>query len=205
MLNRSADIIQQSIFNKSLKDKFILVLNLPNCIKDLQVNKLETSGLVNLDALQFSIYSAPAPSINIPHIPQNVSGQVYNVTSQFREAYSPMKVNFTIDTLYGNYYVLWKWLSMINDPKNSGMNEYFRKETRPEAIFDRYLDYQTLITVYALDGYNKKVAKWSYTNCFPVYLGEISYNYRLPEEAECSFDFVYNQIDFTLITEDGQE
>ena len=203
VLTRSADFVQQSIFNKALKDKFLLVLNLPKCIKDLQVNKLQESGFINLDQLQFSIFSAPSPAISIDAIPLGQQGQTYHVTSQKRNAYSPMSINFTVDNRYGNYYVLWKWMEFINDPKNSGMNEYFQKilPTQPDNKFEKYLDYQTEITVYALDEYHKKIAKWEYTNCFPTFLGDISYNYRLPEEAECSFNFIYSQLFFNLITE----
>jgi hypothetical protein len=205
VLTRNASLVQQSIFNKALKDKFLLVLNLPKCLKDLQVNNAKENGFVNIDRLQFSVFSAPSPAISIDAIPLSQQGQIYNITSQKRNAYTPMSVNFTVDNQYGNYYVLWKWLSFINDPKNSGMNEYFKKTTiNPEIRFDRYLDYQSEINVYALDEYHKKIGKWVYTNCFPTYLGEISYNYRLPEEAECSFNFVYSQLDFKLVSDEAQ-
>jgi hypothetical protein len=203
-LDRSGSLIQQSIFNKALKDKFLLVLNLPKCLKDLQINKLKESGFVNLDQLQFSIFSAPSPAITIDAIPLGQQGQTYQITSQKRSAYTPMQVNFTVDNRYGNYYVLWKWLTFINDPKNSGMNEYFQKTTPPTVKFEKYLDYQTDITVYALDEYHKKIAKWDYINTFPTFLSEISYNYRLAEEAECSFNFIYSQLDFNLVLEESQ-
>jgi len=203
-LTRSMDLIQQSLFNKALKDKFLLVLNLPKCLKDLQVNNLKESGFINLDQLQFSIFSAPSPSISIDAIPLGQQGQVYNITSQKRNAYSPMQVNFTIDNLYGNYLVLWKWLEIINDPKNSGMAAYFEKTSKPEIRFEKYLDYQSNITVYALDEFHKKIAKWEYSNCFPTFLSDVSYNYRLPEEAECSFNFSYSQLFFNLVLDNAQ-
>ena len=204
VLSRDASLIQQSIFNKALKDKFLLILNLPKCIKDLQVNNIQESGFINLDQLQFSIFSAPSPVIGIEAIPLNQQGQVYNITSQRRNAYSPMQVNYTVDNQYGNYFVLWKWMEFINDPRNSGMNEYFKRKSSPEIKFDKYLDYQSNITVYALDEYHKNIAKWDYFNCFPTFLGDISYNYRLPEEAECRFNFIYSQLVFSLITEKAQ-
>ena len=203
-LTRSADLIQQSLFNKALKDKFLIVLNLPKCIKNSQVNNLKESGIVNLEQLQFSIFSAPSPAIAVDAIPLGQQGQTYHVTSQVRKPYTPMLINFTVDNIYGNYLVLWRWFEMINDPKNSGMNEYFQKKGNPETKFDKYLDYQSNITVYALDEFHKKVAKWNYTNVFPTFLAEISYNYRQPDEAECSFSFIYSQLFFSLILNASQ-
>jgi hypothetical protein len=203
-LTRSADLIQQSLFNKALKDKFLLVLNLPKCLKDLQINNLKESGFVNLDQLQFSIFSAPSPAIQIDAIPLKQQGQTYNITSQVRNPYPHMQINFTVDNKYMNYNVIWKWLEFINDPKQSGMNPYFEKTTRPETKFDKYLDYQSDITVYGLEEYNKKIAQWQYSNCFPIFLSDISYNYRLSEEAECSFSFIYSQLKFSLILDESQ-
>ena len=66
---------------------------------------------------------------------------------------------------------------------------------------NNFLDYQTIITVYAMDEYNKKIAKFDYNNSFITKLGGIAYNYRDATEAECSFDFVFNQMNITLIND----
>jgi hypothetical protein len=273
-----------AVLNKARKDKFILVLDVPPILKDIQVN--DPSGRdnaqVNLDKLQFSIFSAPVPPADIPAVPMSIYGQTYNVTSQTRTAYPPILINFTIDNQFDNYWVLWKWLETLNKPRESGMLEDFaifqkgeetktsldnaraqlsnilggfknkpgnsfasrnrqalsvpsiRRETpKPNSIIKRdvpdvsklttdpinrdtatnsepvdtqpihmvndYTDYQTTITIFGLDEYNKKIVRFDYFNAFITNLGEISFNYRVPDEAESGFQFVFNQMEITLL------
>jgi len=180
-----------------------LVLSIPKILKKIDRNNVRTNELINLDSLQYSVYGTAIPKVSIPAIPLNVMGQVYNVTSQVRPAYSPINVNFTIDNRLNNYWILWKWLSIINDPKNSGMNEEFAEYVKLSngdlKMVNEFLDYQTIITSYIEDEYNNKVAEVKYTNAFITDLGEINYNYREPGELESSFTFVFNQMDIKLL------
>lgn len=195
--------MQQAILNKLRKNKFTLVLSIPKILKKIDRNNVRTNELINLDSLQYSVYGTAIPKVSIPAIPLNVMGQVYNVTSQVRPAYSPINVNFTIDNRLNNYWILWKWLSIINDPKNSGMNEEFAEYVKLSngdlKMVNEFLDYQTIITSYIEDEYNNKVAEVKYTNAFITDLGEINYNYREPGELESSFTFVFNQMDIKLL------
>ena len=124
--------IQQSILNKNRKDKFLLVLNLPPILKT--ANK-PTQGerslnFLNLDTLQYSIYGTIVPETTIPEVDLLYSGQTAKLTSYTRSAYKSVTVNFTVDNQFNNWWVLWYWLNVINDNKESTYN--YNQLTSPE-------------------------------------------------------------------------
>jgi hypothetical protein len=108
----------QSPLNVGLKDKFQLVLNLPYVLRKESV----TNPKISLDPVQLTIFGTVVPSIQVP--PQEVpfSGQVYNVTSYTRPNYAPLDVNFIVDNQFKNYWILWKWLTVLNNPAESMYN-----------------------------------------------------------------------------------
>ena len=194
--------ITQSPLNKARKDKFQLVLTIPNILKTIDKKNVRENEYLSLDSLQFSVYSVNIPSIQVDHEPLHYSGQNYNVTSFNRPAYEPASVNFAVDNEFKNYWLIWKWLQLLNDPTNStyGGPEIFKAvggypQLEPKTLYD----YTTLITVYALDEYNNRKVEFSFRNAFAIRLGNYSYNYRDPEEIDCSFDFVFNQLDMQLM------
>lgn len=217
--------IRQSILNKLRKNKFTMIITLPPILKALDTHSARTNSLVNLDSLQYSVYGGVFPPASIPAVAMPTMGQVYNVTSQYREAYPPITVNFTVDNQLNNYWVLWKWLEVINKPRDSGMDSHFAQfkdmggsfptnapkirnitEDNPtmvqaqlEKMTNDYTDYQTTMVIYPQNEYNQRVAKVSYYNAFITGLGGIDYSYRNPDEAESSFTFVFNQLDIELL------
>lgn len=193
--------ITQAPLNKARKDKFQLILSLPNVLKGLNAKNIREEKYLSLDSLQFSIFGINIPNSEVPEIPLHYSGQNYNVTSFDRPAYPPCTVNFTVDNEFKNYWVIWKWLQLLNDPLNSsfGRPDIFKEGGYPKLEPKSLYDYTTTITVNALDEYNNVKTQFEFRNAFVKRLGEYSYNYRDPEEIECSFDFVYNQLDIHLI------
>jgi len=197
---------QQAILNKARADKFLLVFSLPKVLKDLNIGlaspKAQTK--VKEDSLQFSIWGSVVPAVSIPHQNLRWGGQPYNVTGQSRPEYAPIMVNFTIDNNFNNYWVLWKWMDKMNNIKNSGMDDHFADKNITNSLLSpHYTDYQTVMTVFAMDEYNKRVARFDYSNAFITDLGEINYNYRTENELESSFAFVFNQMNIILLT-DGE-
>jgi len=232
---------KQSIFNKARKDKFILVLTLPPILRNINTPILSRRAkeLVQLDSLQFSVWGSVVPEIVVPEKELGVYGQHYKVTSQARASYPPVQVYFTIDNRFSNYWVLWKWLEILNHPIDSGMPDYFadwdqtaqkrpisEKQLRQKeslirerllnqkeqagsvanvsnnqqiSMVNDFLDYQTIITVYAIDEYNTKMIQFDYSNAFITKLDGITYSYRDPDEMESSFTFSFNQLDINLI------
>jgi hypothetical protein len=182
--------VNQSQFNKSRLDKFLLVLNLPPVLKDLAKKDFASrdNNVVIEDSLQFSVYGSVIPTVTVPAIEQGYAGQHYKLSTNTRPAYPNVKVNFTIDNKFNNYWVIYKWLDMLNDEKFSQYNgkDYTNKITPA--------DYQADMTLYAKDEYDADIVKFTYTKAFPVGLGQIDYNYRTSGEIETTFEYAFSQL-----------
>lgn len=183
----------QSPFNKQRRDKFILVLTIPDILKDKVAEVTRRNNSVNFNTLQFSIWGAVAPPIEVPPVLVPYSGQTLQVTSYARPAYPNLKVSFTVDNQFNNYWVLYKWLDIFNntltgifDPNNPNLTS-----NTPE--------YMTNISIYGLDEYNKRTVRFDYLKSFPIGLEGVNYNDRDPGEMECGFQFAYHQLKMTLI------
>lgn len=196
-----AEIINQSILNKSRKDKFVLSLSIPEALKefvtksDRRVDEKSYQKVIP-DSLQFSIYGAVVPEISVTSEEVPYLGQTLKVSGHARPAYDDITVNFTVDNEYNNYWYIWRWLQVLNDPKHSVYDHHdtspvpFDKQ-RPPRLLE---DYQSDFTLYGLNEANKNAIKFTYTKAFPTALGEISYNYRDTEEIESSFTFSFTQM-----------
>ncbi|MDD4110029.1 MAG: hypothetical protein PHS54_00585 [Clostridia bacterium] len=195
--------ITQTHLNKSRKDKFQLILTIPNILKSINTKRTRESDFLNLDSLQFSVYSVNIPNIEVPAHQLHFGGQTHNITSFDRPAYPPSSVGFVIDNEFKNYWVIWKWLQLFNDQLYStyGGPEIFKgiggvyPKLSPEMLYD----YTTTIVINALDEYNKPKVEFVFKNAFAIKLGNILYNFRDPDEIDCSFDFAFNQLDVHLI------
>jgi hypothetical protein len=188
---------QQSVLNQSGRDKFLLVLNLPKILKNRAVN----DELINLDPLQISIYGTAVPPIQVPSNEVRFAGQSYNVSSYARLNYQPLSVKFIVDNRFRNYWVLWKWLTILNDPKES---LYTGTKANLETFRDRIesgilTEYQTNFSVIGLNEYNEKGIEFSYYNGFITSLGGIEYNYREPSIIESTAEFQFSQLDVKLL------
>ena len=186
-------VVQQSILNKNRKDKFLLVLNLPNILKKVDKSSLgdRASKYLNLDSLQYSIYGSVVPNTTIPEIDMPYSGQVAKYTSYARPQYTAVTVNFTVDNGFNNWWVLWYWLNLIN---NSTEGTYNYDDLPDGLSYKNIHSYETNITVYGLDEYNNKKIQFDYLRAFITGLGEITYNYRDTEQIESTFTFAFSQL-----------
>lgn len=194
--------VTQASLNKARKDKFQLILTIPNILKKLNTKNVRESEFLNLDSMQFSVYGVNIPSVEVPAIQLHYANQNYNVTSFDRPPYPPMTVNFVVDNEFKNYWLIWKWLQLMNDAKEGtyGRPEIFENsggypETTPKTLYD----YTTIITIVAMDEYNNKKAEFIFSSAFATKLGGYTYNFRDPEEIDCSFDFAFNQLDVRLV------
>ena len=188
---------QQSVLNRSGKDKFILVLNLPLVLKKQSLE----NKLINIDPLQMSVYGSIVPSIQVPPVEVRFGGQSVNVTSYTRPNYPPLTVSFMVDNSFKNYWILWKWLSILNDPK---LSYYTGTQTNLETNSDRYekgnlKEYQTNLSIFSLNEYNQKSMEFKYYNAFITNLGGITYNYRDPELVETTAEFQFSQFEAVLV------
>ena len=103
--------INQSQFNKSRLDKFLLILNLPPVLKDISKKDLGSrdNKVVIENSLQFSVYGAVVPSVTVPAEDLYYGGQTLKISKHTRPVYENVRVNFTIDNEFNNYWVLYKW------------------------------------------------------------------------------------------------
>jgi len=194
----SVDSIQQSILNKNRKDKFLLVLNLPPILKSVNKSTLVERSVkfLSLDQLQYSIYGTVVPETAVPEVDLVYSGQTAKFTSYTKSPYKSITVNFTVDNEFNNWWVLWYWLNVLNDSKESTYN--YNGLVSPDK-FINLNNYQTNISVYGLDEYNNKKIQWYYIKAFITNLGEITYNYRDGEQIESSFTFAFSQLNTQLL------
>lgn len=184
---------QQSVLNRPGKDKFILVLDLPYILKKQSTE----NPLIDIKPLQIGVYGTVVPTIQVPAVEVRYAGQSYNVSSYSRPNYAPLNVNFVVDNKFRNYWLLWKWLTLLNDPKKSG---YAGTKTGMETQVDRIskgdlAEYQTNITVMGLNEFNEKTIEFIYYSAFITSLGGINYNYRDSEILETTAEFQFSQLD----------
>jgi hypothetical protein len=204
----SSTITQQSILNKGRKDKFLLVLDLPDVLKKINIlNSVDrNSNNVALDSLQYSVYGTVVPNITVNPVDLPYSGQTLNVTSGKREKYSDITVNFTVDNGFNNWWVLWKWLDYINGAKTSTMDSDNLMPTsygpagKPiNNTLSNLQSYQTTINVYGLDEYNNNKIRFTYSKAFITSLTGMTYNYRDADQLESSFTFSFSQLNAELL------
>jgi hypothetical protein len=189
---------QQSVLNRPGKDKFLLILNLPQVLRKQSLN----NDLINIDPLQLSIYGTIVPEIAVPSTEVRFAGQSYNVTSYSRPNYQPLTVSFIVDNKFKNYWILWKWLSILNDPKTS---YYAGTDPSLETWKDRIdagmaTEYQTTFSVVGLNEYNQRSIEFIYNNAFITNIGGITYDYNDAEQIKSTATFQFSQLDINLLT-----
>ncbi len=204
-----ADTVVQSHLNKSRLDKFVLVVNLPSILKEAKRADVG-SGNDLQESMQLTVYGAIVPSVSIPAVSMPFGGQVGKVTSFNRPAYDDVSISFNIDNRFKNYDVIWKWLNALTGAKEGiyDPNELLPPSERgiiknpgiTSQDIDYKKEYATDMSLYGLDEYNKRVVQFTYTDAFPVRLGDIDFSYQNPEEISCKFTFTFNQLLFKRLS-----
>lgn len=177
----------QSALNIATKDKFVMVLSLPQIF--LEQAKHDNNPLFKIKNLEMTVFGTVMPEISVPAVDVPILGQTYKVTSLNRPAYSPLTVSFIVDNEYKNYQMLWHWLNLYNDAKNSGYNG---PDNNAKKLNET--EYQTSFSIYGLTEYNAAAIEFYFSNAFITKLGSLTYNYKDGEQLECSADFVFNQL-----------
>lgn len=188
--------MQQSIYNKARHDKYVMILSIPEALKKIDKSDSRSNSYLNLDSLQFSIYGHITPEIVVPSIGIGYAGQEIKVSSHARSPYGNNFVKFDIDNEFKNWWVVYKWLNLLNHEKYSHYNyENLSENDTNEAL----KDYSSNFTVYALDEFNNKKIKFEYTGCFPVSLGRIEYDDRNPDIIQSELEFSYSFFESELV------
>ena len=201
--------LNQAILNKARVDKFLLIITMPLALRNIDVAYgNETASKIISDKLQMSVWGNVVPSIIVPSVAVPFQGQVPKVTSFSRPAYDPVTVNFNIDSEFYNYYVIWKWLALLNDPTKSvfdASNSSNRVDAGTNTIINprkpNYIpQYSSQISLQPLNEYNQVLGEFVFTQCFATSLNGINFNYQGSEEISSSFTFDFSQLTFNINT-----
>jgi hypothetical protein len=184
------DIIQSPL-NKTLEDKFIFVMNLPDCLKNLKskyVKDISSAG-IGANSVAWSLTNVDIPTNSIKAESMPYSGGHYYVSSHTKTPYDPLKIEFKIDNKYANYFTIYEWMNLM----------YHEKEGHFDAenlALDKVGSevYGTQLAVIGTDEYNKPIIQWSFLNAFPTELQSIKLNYQNTGEITCSCSFVFSQM-----------
>jgi hypothetical protein len=191
----------QTPLNRSRSDKFILVLDLPLALKNHVDPVIQDT--FKIDQVQFSVYGSPVPAISIPSIDVAFGSQVYKTSTFARPAYDPLQIKFLVDNGYKNYWILWNWLNVLNDFKDSTTAAHSISENG-KTIKNPMSNYTSFFNIYGLDEFNNKIIAFKYTNAFPTSLSEISYSNQEPNEINSAVTFAFNQLDIQILKDVNQ-
>jgi hypothetical protein len=190
---------QQSVLNIPSKDKFLLVLNLPSILK----SQFATDSRLSIDPLELRVFGSVVPEISVPSVVLPYAGQNYNVSSHTRPNYNPLTVNFFIDNAFINYYTMWSWLNVLNtfDQSSYGGTRFDTTERLPAILNNgQVTEYQTQMSVYALNEYNLKTIEFVYYNAFITNLGGLTYNYQDPTYVQSTVTFQFSEFEVKLLS-----
>lgn len=196
-MSTNVNPFQQSPLNLSSKDKFVLLLDLP------PVLKRDPTFDETIQPLQISIFGTIVPDISVPEVDVRFQGQNLHLSTYTRPNYPPLVVNFVVDNSYRNYYVLWRWLNVMN----LALEDYYGGTPKPhdneyDLLTGDQFEYQTNFSIIACNEYNVPALQFKYSKAFISRLGGIQYSYRDGALLEASADFHFSQLDVEkIITE----
>ena len=187
--------VQQSYLNKSKKDKFLLVFDVPPILKTISKKYERTNTTINPDSVQFSIFGSMVPEITVPAVETRFAGSTLYVSSHSKNSYPPVNIKFAIDNEYNNYWTVYQWLNLLHDQKTGTYN------SQNIQVDKSFSDYQTDLTIYGLDEYENKRIKFIYKKAFPTSVNEIDYSYQESGDQQLisGFTFVYTQMHVELL------
>ena len=184
--------ILQSPLNRSSKDKFIMIMELPYILR----KNRDKDPIFNVDYLQMSVFGTVVPDITVPEADVRYGGQNLHLSTYARPSNPPLSVSFVVDNEYKNYYLLWKWLDIMNLSIENTYGGSTNAAAEQMIIGDQF-EYQTKISILALNEYNKPIIQFNYTKGFISKLGGIQYSYRDGTLIEASADFHFSQLSVT--------
>jgi len=195
--------MNQAPLNKNRQDKFILVLNLPEGIKNIVDNIVRNTNKIDANSLEISIAGAVTPTISVPEKTVPYGAQTIKVSTHARPAYESLNIKFKIDNEFKNYWAIYKWLDIINDVKTGNFNEDdIIKYKSPQQLMGSSQQlpvYSSTLTVYGLDEYENRKIQWDYIGAFPTKLTEIQWNYAESAEITSSVTFEFTRLEAKLI------
>lgn len=188
-----------SSLSKASKDKFILGVDIPLCVKQKTYSSARGCNAVKADDLLVSLVSVNVPAIKLGTTQLKYSGRSVAMPKHSREN-EQIDVGFIIDDKYSNYWVLWQWAEFIASDAHG-----FAGRDSTRAISQQHDNSQvslaqlsTTMSLYALDGFNSPVGEWVFKGCVLSSLDSIPFDYHGDEQIQCKFSFEYTFCGFHL-------
>lgn len=184
------DVIQSPL-NKTLEDKFMFVMNLPDCLKNVQTKHIKelTSAGIGKNAVAWTLTNVTIPRNSIKAESMPYAGGHHYISSHTKTPYDPLKIEFKIDNKYANYFTIYEWMNLIYHEKEG----YFDADNITNGKKGSQI-YATSMAVIGTDEYDKPIIQWSFTNAFPTEIPSINLNYQNTGEITCSCEFVFSQM-----------
>lgn len=181
----------QSPLNKTLQDKFMLVMNLPDCLKNMRekyVRQISDAG-IGKNAIAWSLTNVQIPRESIKAQSMAYGGGHHYVSSHTKTPYDPLKIQFKIDNKYANYFTIYEWMNLIYHEKQG----HFDAQNIANGKYGSQV-YATNLAIIGTDEYDKPIIQWSFTHAFPIDMPSIKLDYQNTGEITCSADFAFSQM-----------
>lgn len=192
-IDPNSEDFMPSALNKAIIDKFLIVLNIPPALKEINTKIKRNNTTINLDTLQFSVWGSVVPGVNVPAVDMKYMGANVPISTHARPPWEPVTVNFHIDNLWNNYWVIYSWLNLIRSDQDGAFSELTDGQNNViESMTIK--DYASDMTIYSFDEYNKPRVKWTYTAAFPTNLGSIKFTEKESTHVECNFTFQFSRL-----------
>lgn len=183
-------IVGESVLNRARDDSFLMVLDLPCFIKNLNLGAKEANSKYPLDRLEMAVFKANIPTVSAPSksVPFGGGGVLRTPGTRIDE-YTPLDVQFVIDSRYRNYNLLHKWITKLPDTGDGDLSEV----PKPDNI-------KATFALYALDEYKRPVVRFLFEDAFPTSLGGFDLNTRNQgDDIIGSITFDFNRFSVKLI------
>ena len=138
------------------------------------------SSLEDSEILTLNIHSTVLPSMTLSTTELNWMGGKYDMAMP-PITFEPFYTNFIVDSNYQNWFILYEWMTAINNNKD-------HYDMTPS---DYWIDATMIMT----DNFNEPVMKFTLTNMYPTMLGEMGFSSKQTENLESSVNFNYTRFE----------
>lgn len=185
-----SDNFIQSPLNRAYADKFYFLMNLPSALKNLKEKYVQNINELGIkrESIGWSLVKASTPEINIKAQSIPYAGGNHYISSHVKDAYSPLTIEFKVDSRYANYTTIYEWINYIYDEK---YGHFDANNLSPISGTDTYA---STISLVATDEYEKDIIMWTFKNAFPTKISSLSLDYKSTDELTCTADFVFSQM-----------
>jgi len=144
-----------------------------------------TEKISDTDILTLNIHGTVVPSIALGTEEHQWQGSMYPAAIS-GITYEPWYVNFAVDSNWCNWYMIWKWMTMIDDG-----NTHYGRSTK---------DYFVDATMNVYDNANNRVMGVKIVNIYPTNLNEVTLSQRDGQEIlDCGVNFNYTRMEIELV------